>query len=208
MRLSVGTHNLLDGKGTATPFADLLLFTEAIPYLVRQQIGKSHEVRSCPEQRDLTVAWRRTLPVEELGAHYFPVVTREEAEAGVTPHRGTWVLKLRLHDTRVKVLIGHRINAAFPPFKRGEDAFRAEEWTQHRTTDARIIIVAKRNGWEVIAGGDLNTPPDVAGYPHSLRLAEARKGLDRIATTGAIIGARNLSRVGSDHPRLKCEVIL
>lgn len=207
MRLTVGTHNLHDETGTPTGFADVILFTEAIPARVVEALGVSYVVKSCRWQRDLVIAWRRSLGVEFLGHRYRLVHIGIPL---VTPHRGTWTVKLRIKGKRIKVPIEHRINAAFPPFKRGEAILRPRWWGKHAAITERIVERAIAGGWEVIAGGDLNTPPHVLGYPADLNLSEQRKGLDRIATTGRIpAGAvQVLGRVGSDHPRLKVEVVL
>lgn len=207
MRLTVGTHNLLDGVGRATPFADLILFTEAVPYAVRQDIGDTHAVRSCPQQRDLTIAWNLDLDVQEIGDFYH---LAHNGRAEVTPHRGTWVQLLKIEGERIKVPVTHRINAAHPPYIRGEAAFRRRNWQHHKRIDTGIVRRAIDTDWHVIAGGDYNTPPHVLAFPLRLGLAEEKRGLDRIATTGRIVpgSVDVLSHAGSDHPRLRVEVTL
>jgi len=206
MRLTVGTHNLLDGAGTATGFADLILFTEAPSIAeVRADLGPGYIVKRCRWQRDLVIAWRRNLPIEFLGQRY------RLAHLGlalVSPHRGTWTVKLLIDGARVKVPIGHRVNAAFPPFKRGEALLRPRWWQRHADIDDLLIGRAIDAGWEIVAGGDMNTPPDRLAYSADLGLAEHMRGLDRLATTGRVERFERLGNAGSDHPRLRIDVVL
>jgi hypothetical protein len=108
---TLGTHNTLDGKAPATPFADGIFFTEAVPARVRTQVGRTHRVYVCRRQPDLTIAAAHSLGWDDLEPHY------KKAHWGirkVTPNRGTIWLTSDRH--KVALVNEHRINAAFPPY--------------------------------------------------------------------------------------------
>lgn len=196
----LGTHNTLDGAAVASPFADVLLFTEAIPSKVRVELRDSHDVYVCRFQRDLIIAIRKTLAVEHVREHYRLV---HPGIAKVTPHRGTYWLTLLLEGRPTAILVEHRINAAFPPFKRGERVYRPAMWRLHTKVSLRIIA-RLRHGRRVLAGGDVNTPRGVAGYPG---LHEVGDHFDRLASTRPLTGVERLARGGSDHNRLRAVVL-
>ena len=193
----LATHNLLDGRAPATDFGDVLLFTEAIPRKVRVELRDSHDVYVCRFQSDLIIAIRKTLAQENVRTHYRLV---HPGIAKVTPHRGTFWLTLTLEGKPAAVLVEHRINAAFPPFKRGERWYRPRMWRLHTRATMRIIERQKRKGRRVLAGGDVNTPHGVKGYPG---LHEVGDHFDRLASTTRLRSPEVMSRMGSDHPRLK-----
>lgn len=193
----LGTHNTLDGRAPATDFADVLLFTEAIPRKVRHELCDSHDVYVCRFQSDLIIAIRKTLAQEHVRSHYRLV---HPGIAKVTPHRGTFWLTLLLEGRPTAVLVEHRINAAFPPFKRGERWYRPRMWRLHTRVTMRIIARHRRKGRRVLAGGDVNTPHGVKGYPG---LHEVGDHYDRLASSTRLTDPQILSRMGSDHPRLK-----
>ena len=64
----------------------------------------------------------------------------------------------------------------------------------------RIIARQKRKGRRVLAGGDVNTPNGVKGYPG---LHEVGHHFDRLASTQPLKSPELMSRMGSDHPRLR-----
>lgn len=195
-RLTLGTHNLLDGAAPATAFAQLLFFTEAggADYSRLTQAG-GYEIHVCEEQPDLVVAVDRTLELD-LEPHY------KRAHWGarkVTPNRGTFWLT---DDVAMVALVDeHRINAAFPPYVRGEGLFRRLAWEIHTHMTLRIIKRLIKQGYIVYAGGDLNTPADVAGYKKVL--VEVGDGFDRLGSTEPFRRSLELSKFGSDHHRLK-----
>ena len=193
----LGTHNTLDGRAPATDFGDVLLFTEAIPRKVRVELRDSHDVYVCRFQSDLIIAIRKTLAQEHVRTHYRLV---HPGIAKVTPHRGTFWLTLTLEGKPAAVLVEHRINAAFPPFKRGERWYRPKMWRLHTRITMRIIERQKRKGRRVLAGGDTNTPHGVKGYPG---MHEVGNHFDRLASTTRLRSPEVMSRMGSDHPRLK-----
>lgn len=195
--ISIGCHNLLDGAAPFTPFADTLFFTEAVGASRAQMFG--YEVHVCDRQRDLAIAIAPDLNLGAFEPHY------KKAHWGipkVTPNRGTFWLT----DSRAKValLVEHRINAAFPPFRRGEGLFRKTMWEMHTRMTLRIIRKLKKQGYTIYAGGDLNTPVGVSGYRGVLN--EVGRKYDRLGSTKKLVNARRLSRLGSDHFRLRAEV--
>ena len=198
--LTLGTFNTLDGKGRLTDFADLILVTEGIPRKVRHELRDTHDVYVCRFQRDLIIAIRKTMSQERVRTHYRLV---HPGVAKVTPHRGTFWLTLRLNGQPTAILVEHRINAAFPPFKRGERWYRPRMWRLHTRVSLRIIARHKRKGRRVLAGGDVNAIPGVKGYPG---LHEVGDHFDRLASTRPLTDLAVLSRMGSDHPRLKATV--
>jgi hypothetical protein len=212
--LTIGTHNLHDQTGVPTFFADVIGFTEAIPVNIRARKRArwakvkarlaGYTIRVCTHQRDLVVALRRR--------HYKVTATRYHGVHGgvakVTPHRGTFVVetrrrvgKLRRAKGRREVfLLSHRINAAFPPYIRGEAEFRADCWGRHTATDDSLVADYLARGWVVHLMGDLNTPRGVRGTDLAF---EVGHGFDRIASSEPLVAVEYLSRMGSDHPRLR-----
>lgn len=209
---SFGTHNLHDDAGVPTFFADVVLFTEAIPTTIRAKVRArraqlrartlgGYTIRVCREQRDLVVAVRRR-HYRVTAVHYFPA---HGGRAEVSPHRGTFVVETieRATGRRVVFIVEHRINAAFAPWIRGEAAFRTQCWLTHTEVTEAVIRDYLANGWEVRTGGDLNTPRLTAGYHTNLHLDERGTGFDRLASSGDVRQFEVLSRKGSDHPRLR-----
>jgi hypothetical protein len=201
---TLGEHNLRDQYGLPTPFADVLLFCEAKPGRIRSRFQAWRHRRRlvvCKEQRDLVVSLPRNQfrIVETL---YFKA---HPGEAKVTPKRGTFVVKTVHRPTGRKVafLLEHRINAAFPPFKRGEGVHRAELWRKHTALSLGVIAHLKHENYSIFAGGDLNTPPRVKGYGG--HLVEVNSALDRLAHSRdvSLVDFERLSPVGSDHHRIK-----
>jgi len=196
---TLGTHNLLDGKGEATPFADVILFTEA-PRRVRNESLDLYRVYSCKRQWDLAIAVGGDLAGDDFREHYkraLPFSVRK-----VTPNRGTyWITE---DVEKVAILVEHRINAAFPPYKRGEGLFRRLGWEMHTRMTLRIVRRLKRQGYTVYAGGDPNTPRGVSGYRGALK--EVGNGLDRLGSTRRLVDVEVLSKNGSDHHRLRARV--
>lgn len=202
---SLGTHNLHDEAGRVTLFADAMGYTEAIGVKIRQRVAlarRGYAVRVCRRQRDLAFAARRRV-WRILRTHYVPV---HGGRAEVTPHRGTFVIETRRRATgrREVFLVPHRINAAFPPYVRGEAEFRSERWHEHRNVDEWLIHLYEGEGWVVHAMGDTNTPHDVVAFP---ALAwEIGRGFDRIASTIPLDHVEYLGDAGSDHPRLRADL--
>lgn len=197
---TLGCHNLLDGKGEATPFADILFWTEAAG-AVGPTIGTKHKNYVTGRQRDLGISVAHSLGFADVKPHY------KRCHWGipkVTPSRGTFWLTGRIGDERVALVDEHRINAAFAPFKRGEGLFRKTMWEMHTRMTLRIVRKLKRQGYAIYAGGDLNTPRGVSGYRGVLN--EVGQGFDRLGSTRRLADAEVLSRMGSDHHRLKATV--
>lgn len=196
--VTFGTHNLHDQTGTPSVFADVLLFTEAIPERIKDALEPlGYVVAPCRYQRDLVIAWKRGTfePRRKRYRLAHPGIAK------VTPHRGTYWIVGELHGEQAVLLVEHRINASFPPYRRGEATFRRTSWNWHTRMTLRRIRRFRRRGLLVIAGGDLNTPFNVTGYRGELH--EAGAHFDRLGSTRPIRDVELLSRMGSDHPRLK-----
>lgn len=190
---TLGTHNLLDGKAPATPFADILFFTEA-----KRVHLKGYRVFMCPRQRDLVIAVAYDLGLDHLEEHYSQAIFGAKK---VSPHRGTFWLTDDV--AKVALIVEHRINAAFPPYKRGEKLFRKLAWWSHTRMTLRIIRRLKRQGYTIYAGGDLNTPEGVSGYKGELY--EVGRKYDRLGSTEPLWKVKRLARLGSDHFRWRAE---
>lgn len=202
LRFTIGTHNLHGEAGVVTLFAALIVFTEAIPARIRAKIQAEawdYRMAVCRRQPDLTVVYRRSVfkrdPLRRR--HYRKYV---DGVAKVTPNRGTFSLPLihRATGRRVWVNAEHRINAAFPPFIRGEGAFREAAWHRHTEGTLRMMRRQAERGHLVVAAGDTNTPHGVRAYPG---YSEAGEHFDRIGSTARLSEAEVLSRAGSDHHR-------
>lgn len=194
MRLSLGTHNLLDGAAPATAFANILFFTEAGGADMSEL--SPWDVHICHDQRDLVIAVHRDLGMGPFHRHYRQAVFGVRK---VSPNRGTFWLTDDV--AMVALVVEHRINAAFPPYIRGEKLFRKLAWWYHTRMTLRIVKRLKKKGYIVYAGGDLNTPAGVSGYKGVLH--EAGNGFDRLGSTEPIRRSLHLSKLGSDHLRLK-----
>lgn len=211
---TVGTHNLHDDAGMPTFFADVIGFTEAVPRRVRDRrrglLGRvtvrmvarfsGYRVISRRANRSLVLAIRRDLfEVEEI-TYY----RAHCGKAKVTPSRGTLVVLAthRRTGSRCAFLLEHRINAAFPPYVRGEGELRRTDWETHQAMTLRLVKRYQDDGRFCVGFGDLNTPSAVFGYRREL--LEVGHGYDRLActTSGRWTGVERLSRVGSDHGRL------
>jgi hypothetical protein len=209
---TLGTHNLLDGAGEPTGFADYLFFTESAPGAIRKLLGDDYEVRVCEEQRDLVLAWHRAFFTPKRNSKGEVREGYKQAHGGikkVTPHRGTyWVHGYDSEGVRCVLVVEHRINAAFPPFIRGEARYRRRMWRKHTRITLRRIKRWLRKGYRVYAGGDLNTPHGVNGYEGVLyeRGFQLGHGFDRVGSSEMLEPARELSRMGSDHPRIAAAV--
>jgi hypothetical protein len=167
----------------------------------RARLG-GYRVRVCRRQRDLVFVCRRRV-WRITRTRYVPV---HGGRAEVTPHRGTFVIEVVRRSTGALevFLVPHRINAAFPPFVRGEAAFREERWHEHADTDDDLANEYRERGFEVHALGDVNTPPGVLGF--AALPWEVGRGFDRIASTVDLVDVEYLSRAGSDHPRLRARL--
>lgn len=201
MSLTLGTYNTLDGKGTVLPFADVLLLTEAYAPKARRELRRTHNLYVCRWQKDLVIAIRKTLSQERVRPHYRLV---HPGLAKVTPHRGTFWLTLNLAGVPTAVVVEHRINAAFPPFKRGERWFRPRMWRAHRWVTLRVVRRSKRKGRDVYAGGDPNAIRGIKAYRGELN--EVGDHFDRLASSRPLRDLQVMSRMGSDHPRLRARV--
>jgi hypothetical protein len=206
-RFTLGTHNLFDERGTVTLFADLIVFTEAIPARVRAAVrGTPHRAVVCVRQPDLVVVYdNRVFKRDWLR----PTRYRKYVDgwAKVTPNRGTFTVPLvhRATGRKVRVNAEHRINAAFPPYRRGEGPFRETAWRKHTGGTLGLMDDQNERGHLVITAGDVNTPRGVAGYPGYYELGH---GYDRMGSNERLTGFESLTTMGSDHRRLRATVVL
>lgn len=200
MRFSLGTHNLEDEHGTPTFFADVVIYTEAVPRRIRDRLNAlraGYKLVVCHEQPDLVVAVRKRL-FKVKGTGYKRYVT---GIPKVTPNRGTFVVYTQTADHKPLAIIAeHRINAAFPPYIRGEAEFRRKAWKSHTDGTWDTIRRLIDSGYVVCGGGDVNTPEGIPGYP--IGLHERGHHYDRLFANRPIGQVTYKSRKGSDHPRL------
>lgn len=209
---SIGTHNLLDGAGEPTGFADYLFFTESAPGAIRALLGDDYEIRVCEQQRDLVIAWRKGTFTPKVNSKGKERVGYKRVHPGirkVTPNRGIfWILGTDSEGVECVLVDEHRINAAFPPYKRGERVYRPLMWRRHTRMTLRRIRRWLRKGFRVYAGGDLNTTPGVDGYQGVLYEVGHRvgHGFDRVGSSEDLEPGEELSRMRSDHPRLRSRV--
>lgn len=209
---TLGTHNTHDEAGRVTLFADAVGYTEAKPRKVRNKVAArlsrirarlgGYRVRVCRRQRDLVFVCRRKV-WRITGTRYVPV---HGGRAGVSPHRGTFVIEAERVATGAPevFLLPHRVNAAFAPWVRGEADWRSARWHAHAETDDRLTAEYLARGFEVHALGDVNTPPKVLGF--AALPWEVGRGFDRIASTIDLVDVKYLGRAGSDHPRLRARL--
>lgn len=201
--ITFGTHNLHDAQGQPTPFADIVLFAEVAPEKLLSVFSRirGYELIVCKQQRDLAIAYKRKV-FEPEEAYY------RLAHVGltkVTPSRGTFALAGRLLGNAAVITNEHRINAAFPPYVRGEASLRKLCWETHTTSTIAWHREWFKQGRWILAGGDDNAPKDVSAYRGTL--AEVGGGYDRLAATKTkglqLHSPKYLGRAGSDHPRLR-----
>ena len=199
--ISIGTHNTLDGAADESGFADIVIFTEAMPAQVRSALHKTHKVWVCKDQKDLVLAVHKRLEPKMVRQEY------RKAHGGiplVTPKRGTWKTELLLLGVPVDGVWDHRINAAFPPFIRGEKFLRPRFWKKHTRITKDLIRESKdkRDGRAILYGGDPNTPKHIAALGNVLQYEEGT-GKDRLGSNRKIEKFKELSKDGSDHHRLR-----
>lgn len=218
--VTVGTHNTEDENGLPTFFASAILFTEAVPERIRdrarvlyrrarreakaKKVGYNVVVHGA--NKSLAVALRRDM-WEVIRYDYRRA---HEGVAKVTPGRGTLVVVARHIPSGelVVFLCEHRINAAFPPFKRGEPEQRKGFWGKHSALTQALIAHHEGLGRFVIAGGDENTPDSVLAF--AKKLHEVGRGYDRLgcSKSGQLDEVKHLDAMGSDHRRLVAQVTL
>ena len=197
--ITIGTHNTLDGKADESGFADVIVFTEAVPREVRRELEKTHKVWACQQQKDLVLAVAKRLNPKMLDQEY---KLSNFGIPKVTPKRGTWMPRLELLGVVTSIVIDHRINAAFAPWIRGEKIIRQRFWKRHTRKTKALIRKAKGRGDVVVYGGDPNTPKQISAVGNTLNW-EVGDGKDRLASNRQITNVKVLSKDGSDHHRLR-----
>ena len=134
----VGTHNLdvHTGKAEAEPFAEWLLFTEAKPGEVRRDLPADYVVDECRRNRSLVVAWHEGSFIKDSDIY----VPAHPGLRKVTPARGTYAV-LGRDAVRVKtaLVVEWRINAARPPYRRGEATLRRMLHSIHSANTERLV---------------------------------------------------------------------
>lgn len=203
-------HNLRDWAGDPDVTADVCFFTEAEAKTIRTKVRawrrtaqarlSGKRVLVCKQQRDLVlVVSRRLFKVESVEYRL-----AHEGVAGVTPHRGTFVVRgrFRKNGRKAAFVLEHRINSWWKN-ERGERAFRAKCWIGHTNLTLSIVGVLHMDGYVVFAGGDLNAPRNVLGYRG--QLDEVSTSLDRLACSpwASLTGFRRGPKRGSDHHEIE-----
>ena len=210
-KLSLGGHNLYDGAGTPTPFADAIGFTEAPSIKVmRRRLGW----RADPRYRlfskgDPSMVLALRAGLFGLATAQFHMAHRSGQFYGMphtTPMRGTLVVKTKTKDGRkVGFLLSHRINKSErshqePSMSQAERKLRAALYADHEALDIDLADGLLKDGYEVVALGDYNRH---GGLVFDGLLNERGTNPDRIcASPGVYLGPLSwLSKAGSDHPR-------
>jgi hypothetical protein len=202
---TIGAHNLHDEKGTPTLFADVIVFTEAIPDKIARVIqGTTYRMAICLPQPDLVVVYN-TNTIRRDRLHRPRYAKYVDGWALVTPNRGTFTVPLihRATKRRIRLNAEHRINAAFAPFVRGEPTFRAAKWKSHTAGTLATMHRQDAAGLLVVSAGDDNTPYGVRAYPG---FHEVGEHFDRIGSNAELSHLQVLSREGSDHSRIRAVV--
>lgn len=205
---TVGTHNLNvhDGKARATPFAEWLMWTEVSDGDLDGMREWGYMTSRCALQRTLAVSWhadtftkRRTL---YRPAH--PGVPR------VTPHRGTYaVLGVDADNYPTALVVEWKINAARPPYRRGEALMRRGFHRLHSKVTRRLVMRLVRKGYRVYVAGDPNLPRWERAYPYLPHEVGANvgHGLDRIGANRRLGQVSGLDGAERAHRKVSARVM-
>lgn len=205
----VGTHNLHDHTGDATGFAKVICFTEAIPDLVMDQLPTHYVTAVARWQKDLIIAWDPNYFKPELDKkgrvkRFYKL--NNPGVAKVTPHRGTFWIKGEMlvmgFWKKTAVICAHWINAAHPPYKRGEKWLRRRWWKKQQKFTKKLVRRLMKQGYEIVGAGDLNVAYREQAFEWMRQIHEVGHGYDRIFSTYELTNVRYLAKKGSDHPRL------
>jgi hypothetical protein len=197
----LGTHNLLDGKAEAEAFGcDVVGYTEAPPDIYDDDVSATHKLFRPRQQRDLVIALRRSIAEEAINVkeHYRLV---HIGVIKVTPHRGIFWITFEYMGKLYAIIVEHRINAWYRPWRRGERYFRSRMWRLHTWRSNRIQRKLLAKGYIVIAMGDPNAPEGVKAYPLLNETQDAH--MDRVAASFPLGDTEELGKEGSDHHRLR-----
>lgn len=212
-RLSLGGHNLLDGAGAATPFADAIGFTEApARNVVKQSLRwstKDPRRYRLFSKGDLSMVLALRAGVFGLATSRFHLAHHSGRFYGIphtTPARGTLVVKTKTKaGVKVAFLLSHRINKSErshqeASMSEAERKLRAALYADHEALDIQLADDLLKAGYEVVGLGDYNRH---GGLVFDGLLRERGTNPDRIcASHGVYLGPMTwLSKVGSDHPR-------
>lgn len=204
----IGTHNLdvHTGKAEATPFADWLLFTEAVRGEVRKDLPADYVVDECTRNRSLVVAWHGEAFTKHRGIY----VPAHPGLRKVTPRRGTYaVLGEDRGGRKTALVVEHRINAARPPYRRGEASLRKMLHAIHSANTKRLVRHLVKASYVVFVGGDPNLPKWERAYPY-LPVEVGRNvghGLDRIGSTKPLGGVHGERGTEDGHLLLSAVVM-
>lgn len=204
---TVGTHNLNvhDGKADAHPFADVLLFTETTKAEVAHDLPEDYVVDVCKRNRSLTVAWQED--VFRRTGHVYKAA--HPGLAKVTPARGTYaVLGIDEAGRKTALIVEWRINAARPPYKRGEPLLRKILHAIHSGVTKRLVLRLRRQGHAIYVAGDANLPKHERAYPYlPSEVGQVGRGLDRIGSTRRL-GQVTMTRAAEGaHPTLAARIM-
>lgn len=209
-----GTHNLHDQAAHATPFADIILFTEAPKGRTGARALRAklpgYVIAQCRRQSSLVIAYRKTGPFKPRRLKPSRFIRAHGGRKRVTPMRGTWCLIGTLHDEPAAVGVEHRINRSY---RAARGSFRRKKWREHKRKSGRFVRHQEKRGRLALIGGDTNCAPRgshkfahlaYAGVPVNERGRHLdRLGIDKQLRAGKAV---YLSKAGSDHPRLYVEV--
>jgi hypothetical protein len=214
-RVSLGGHNLLDGDGTPTAFADIIGFTEApARAVVRRSLG--WRVRGgyrLFSKGDPSMILALRVGLFGPASSQFHMAHRSGQFYGIpntTPMRGTLVVKTRTKAGRkVAFMVSHRINKSErshqePSMSEAERKLRAALYADHEALDIDLADGLLKHGFPVVAIGDYNRH---GGLVFDGMLDERGQGADRICASHSVyLGPISwLGHVGSDHPRALVE---
>ena len=220
--VTVGCHNLHQGRATPTGFADIIGWQEAEGRACRRRIRKLDGYGHYPAREDAggrlgpgrnTISWDEDR-FRLLGAGH--QLAAHGGMRGRLPLFITWVrLADRFTGQQVKVFNVHFPNGAWAA-EDGRVAMpytgrRRGQWRRYREALKRRVRHAQRNGLAVVVLGDTNRhrwgvlPLVTEIRP---RKPAARPGYDRIGVSGAAVDGplETLSRAGSDHRRLRATI--
>lgn len=214
-RVSAGGHNLLDGQGHPTAFADVIGFTEAPERSRMRQALKGSAAQTQANgyrlfsKGDTSMVLALRAGMFGLARSQFHLAHHSGRFYGMphtTPMRGTLVVKTKAKaGNRVAFLLSHRINKSErshqeASMSEAERKLRAALYADHEALDIQLADDLLKGGFEVIALGDYNRH---GGLVFDGMLKERGTNPDRIcASHGVYLGPMSwLSNAGSDHPR-------
>lgn len=204
--LSIGEHNLYDGAGTPTPFAEVLGFTEAP---ARARMRKALNGYRLFSKGDTSMVLALRSGFFGLARSQFHMAHHSGRFYGfphTTPMRGTLVVKTKTKaGQKTAFLLSHRINKSEASHQErsmsvAERKLRERLYADHEALDIDLADGLIKAGSLVVALGDYNRH---GGSVFDGLLDERGTNPDRICgSPGVYLGPISwMSPVGSDHPR-------